>query len=193
MLTGSIHKFTDEEIVILIREGQEQAHFTILYDRYYKKVLDKCYSMTKSKTMAEDLTQDIMVKAMEKLNQFMGKSSFSTWIYAITYNHCIEYLRNHKRIKFEDWSEMLDLPEETTDEDIEQVLELKEERLALLLELLKPEDKAIILLKYDEGFSIKNIMPILNLESESAAKMRLNRAKKRLIALYKRFYPVIES
>lgn len=185
-----VSTLTDEALVELILKENNNAHFSILFLRYKEKIRGKCYSMTKSRSVSDDLVQDIMLKIMEKLALFKGKSTFSTWIYAITYNHCIEYLRQHKRIKYDDWADSIEIPDQVTEADIENVMELRSERLLLLLEMLKPEDKAIILLKYKESFDLKRIMFILSIEGESAAKMRLNRAKRRLVAFYNQFYPV---
>jgi RNA polymerase sigma factor (sigma-70 family) len=185
--------FTDEQLVAKILKERNNDHFSILFLRYKEKIRAKCYSMTKSNSVSDDLLQDIMLKVMEKLNLFEGRSSFSTWLYAITYNHCIEYLRQNKRIKYEDWAESIEIPEEISEADIENVLELKSERLQLLLEMLKPEDKALILLKYKEDFDLKKIMYILSFSGESATKMRLNRAKKRLVAFYNQFYSALED
>jgi RNA polymerase sigma factor (sigma-70 family) len=184
---------SDEEIIKEILSEGNSALFNDLFKRYQEKVMNKCFSMTKSRTVSEDLVQDIMIKAMEKLDTFKGKAKFSTWIYAITYNHCIQYLRDNKRLKFDDWAQNLEIPDEVTEEDVEDILDLKSERLTLLLEMLKPEDKALILLKYNEGFDLKKIMYILSLDGESGVKMRLSRAKKRLVALYNQFYPVMDD
>ncbi|MFT5511839.1 MAG: DNA-directed RNA polymerase specialized sigma24 family protein [Bacteroidia bacterium] len=70
-----------------------------------------------------------------------------------------------------------------------QILDIRKERLTLLLEMLKPEDKTIIVLKYWEGMDLESIRYILNIESIPALKMRLLRARKRLRAIYYRFHP----
>ena len=183
---------SDEEIILEIVELGNSELSNELCNRYNNKVFAKCYGMTKSKTVSEDLRQDIMLKVLEKIQQFKGKSSFSTWLYSITYNHCIEYLRIHKRIKFNDLEKYLNISQEFSEREIEDIMELKEERIQFLLEMLRPEDKAILLMKYVEGFDLKRIMIITKTPGESAIKMRLNRAKKRLLGLYNQFYPVFK-
>lgn len=178
---------SDEQLIDLYLNTNKQSAIQELCNRYDKKILSKCYSMTKSKDIAEDLRQDIMLKMIDKLGSFKGLSSFSTWLYSITYNHCIEHLRKYKRVRFDDLKDLLEIPEEVADEEIEEVFELRLERINFLLELLKPEDKAILLMKYHEGFDLKRIMEVTGIAGMSAAKMRLNRAKTRLIALYNKF------
>jgi RNA polymerase sigma factor (sigma-70 family) len=179
---------TDSEIIEKILASDDRKLFAILYDRYVAKVRKRCRSLVHNSEVSEDLVQDIFIKAIENLPRFRSASSFSTWLYSITYNHCIEYLRNNKRIRFDSWEESIDLPDEVEDEEIEQILALRKERIILLLEMLKPEDKAILLLKYHEGLRIKSIMEILKISGESAAKMKINRAKKRLVALYQEMF-----
>ena len=83
--------------------------------------------------------------------------------------------------------DLLDIPEEVADGEIEAILQLRLDRISFLLELLKPEDKAILLMKYKEGYDLKRIMEISQISGISATKMRLKRAKSRLIALYNKF------
>lgn len=186
-------KLSDQELIEKIVDENDSVYFAELFSRYREKVYNKCYSMVKRKSVADDLVQDVMVKAMTKMPTFQKKSSFSTWLYSITYNHCIEYLKRHRRVQFQDWEETLDIPEEAADDDVREVLDLKSSRLTLLLEMLVPQDKALILLKYQEGFDLKKIMYILSLDGESATKMRISRAKKRLLALYSQFYNALEE
>lgn len=186
-------QLTDLELIERFKADKDNRYFGELFSRYKDKVYGKCLTMVKRKQTAEDLTQDILIKTMEKIGSFKGNASFSTWLYSITYNQCIEFLRQTRRLQFDDWADSLDFPEEIEENEIEEILDLKSSRLTLLLEILTPQDKALILLKYQEGFDLKKIMHILSLDGESATKMRLNRAKKRLVAVYKQFYDSVED
>ncbi len=88
----------DDEIINRIVNDDASKYFDILYKRYYSKVLDKCYSFVKNKQLALELTEDIFSKVFEKLATFQQRSSFSSWLYSITYNHCIDYLREKKKL-----------------------------------------------------------------------------------------------
>ncbi|MFT7612912.1 MAG: RNA polymerase sigma factor (sigma-70 family) [Parvicellaceae bacterium] len=185
-------EYTDEQLVELIING-ESKYFGSLYERYREKVYSKCLGMTHNAIIAEDHTQDILMKAMQALTTYKGDAKFSTWLYSITYNHCIDYLRKHKRIRFDDWAELLEIPEENNEEEVIKIMELHKERLTLLLELLKPADKAIIILKYWEGMELERIQYILSIDSMPALKMKLLRARKRLRAFHNKFHPVIKA
>ena len=168
-------------------KGDEfSKYFTILYKRYHQKVLDKCYSFVKNRSLAEELAEDIFAKVFEKLSTFRQKSSFSSWLYAITYNHCIDYLREKKRISYPDWSRENELPEIMDDGD-EVIEDISYEHLMEIFELIHPEEKALLFMKYKEDIPMRQIASSLRI-SEDAAKMRLKRARTRVLYLYTQKY-----
>ncbi|MBU2650117.1 MAG: RNA polymerase sigma factor [Bacteroidetes bacterium] len=179
--------FRDEEIIrSILREGMSHK-YSILYKKYYQRVLDKCYTMVKNKEKARELAQEIFAKAFEMLGTFQGRSSFSSWLYSITYNHCIDYLRIQKKISYPDWDRDNVLPDifEPVEEDFS---ETDYDMLMKILDKIHPEEKALLLMKYQDGISIHNISTALRI-SESAAKMRLKRAKARVLYLYREMKP----
>ena len=174
----------DDELISLINKKADDSskYFELLYKRYYPKVLDKCYSFVKNKNIAEELTEDIFVKTFEKLSSFKQKSSFSSWLYSITYNHCIDYLREKKKLHYPNWSRDNEIPE-IIDETEEPIEDITYDKLLIVLELIHPEEKALLLMKYKDDLSMKQIGTALRI-SEDAAKMRLKRARTRVIYLY---------
>lgn len=176
-----VSSLTDKELIFKIRNENASKYFKILYDRYYTKVLDKCYSFVKNKELAAELAEDILSKVYEKLPSFKQLSSFSSWLYSITYNHCIDYLREKKKMHYPSWNMEHQLPEIIDEE--EAVDEVNYDELLLLLEKIHPEEKALILMKYKDDLSMKQIGTALRI-SEDAAKMRLKRAKARVLYLY---------
>lgn len=182
--SNEFQNLTDEELVEKIVNTKNDILFGILYERYSHLVYNKCYGFTKTRVEAEDLTQDVFVKLFQKLSSFQGKAKFSTWLYAFTYNMCVDYINKHvlkkvstNDIDVEDYS-LLQI--EVADSSL---FLLKEKTLKKALEVIAPEDKMILLLKYQDDFSIKHIMTVLEI-SQSAVKMRLKRAKARLIEAY---------
>lgn len=176
----------DEVIVSQIVCDQRRDLYGILYKRYHTKVFDKCYSILKDKNLAEEFVHDIFSKVFEKLDGFKGLSSFSSWLYAITYNQCIEYLRVKNKIHYPDWNRKNEIPE-IIDEEEENFVDIRYERLSNILDMIHPEEKALLLMKYKDNISIKLIGSALKI-SESAAKMRIKRAKARVIYLYNKLY-----
>lgn len=176
---------TDEELVAIICRDKNTVLFGQLYDRYESKVYNKCFGFVKSKDQAMDLTQDIFLQVFTKLNSFKGNSSFSTWLYALTYNLCANFVSrdreskiNKNAEKIEDYEQHLKI--EVSDNSLFQ---MRTGKLHKALELLDPQDKAILLLKYQDDVSIKELETLLHL-GESAVKMRLKRAKARVTEAY---------
>ncbi len=176
---------SDEELVQKIVDKKDSMMFGVLYDRYSKMVYNKCYGFSKSQKEAEDLTQDIFLMLFVKLGSFKGKSKFSTWLYSFTYNFCVNYVNRDKGRKISDKANTIEdteykLSVEITDENL---LDLQVEKLKNALELIEPEEKTLLLLKYQDGVSIRELESLMEISS-SAIKMRLKRAKARVIETY---------
>jgi RNA polymerase sigma-70 factor (ECF subfamily) len=96
---ASVHEGpSDDELVLKAQQGDVHA-FDQLVERYHGKIYGLTYNMTSNREDAEDLTQEIFIKAFEALPRFKGKSSFYTWLYRIGVNKTINYRkkRNRKR------------------------------------------------------------------------------------------------
>jgi RNA polymerase sigma factor (sigma-70 family) len=180
-------QLSDIQIIDLILKENKSILFELLYDRYQKKVLDKCYSLVKDKALAREFTLEIFEKVYEKLTSFKGNSSFSSWLYAITYNHCIEYLRHKKKLHYPEWNRNYELPEVIDDIAEEDITGIKYDRLMKVLDCIHPEEKALLLLKYQDNIPLKLIQKTFRI-SESAAKMRIKRARARVLHVYGEMY-----
>ncbi len=186
MKSDHFRSLKDEEIVsILIKENNNDL-FQVIYDRYSKKVRDKCYGLLKNKELADDAVQNVFERTFEKLKSFKGNSSFSSWLYSITYNYCIDFLRLKNKLHYPEWNNNNELPE-IIDESEEDLTEINYQRLMKILDLIHPEEKALLLMKYNDEIPISHIGKSLRI-SESAAKMRIKRARARVVYLYKREY-----
>lgn len=173
---------SDEQLVEkIITEGKSEL-FQILYNRYFPKVKDKCYSFLKNKNQSDEFANDILSKAYEKLNSFKGKAHFSSWLYSISYNTIIDYLRKKKQLHYPNWNQENELPE-IIDETDTEMNELSYDKLMEVFEKIHPEEKALLLMKYQDLLSLREIAATLSV-SEDAAKMRLKRARARVVYLY---------
>lgn len=180
-------KITDEELVFEIVRTNNTELFATLYDRFSSVVYNKCYGFSKSKEEVEDLMHDVFVRLFVKLKTFKGDSKFSTWLYSFTYNFCVNYVQRNSHKKKEKVTIVTDQIKENNDsfEEIEDanLLELKSAKLAKALSLIDPSDKMILLMKYQDDKSIKEIKEVLNI-GESAVKMRVKRAKAKVVKVY---------
>lgn len=196
MTEDAIHSLTDEALVEAIVKTNDTMLFEVLYDRYASMVYNKCYGFANGVDEAKDLTQDVFLRVFVKLASFKGKSKFSTWLYAFTYNHCVNYVTRNTAKKLEKQSvssESIDI--QNIGEEVDSTREFENMRLDKLkevMELISPEEKMILLLKYEDNLTIKELSEALDI-GESAVKMRLKRAKEKLVHKYDNYMKDGES
>lgn len=167
----------DAEVIQNYLKNHAPLCFNILYNRYAGKIYAKCIAMLKDEVLAQDATQEIFIKVFTNLSKFGGKSKFSTWVFSITYNYCIDFIRKKKKLKAIFSDEMEKAPDLAEEEISDKVLlEMELDQLKEVLESIPVGDKAILLMKYLEGMSIKEIADAID-KTESAIKMKIKRAK----------------
>jgi RNA polymerase sigma factor (sigma-70 family) len=174
---------TGEIIRKILDEGRSDC-YSILYDRFQPKVYQKCLTLLKDKSLANEFSNDILVKAFENLKRVKNTSAFSSWLYVLSTNYCIDHLRSKNKLHYPSWNLENEIPD-IIDESSEILPEINYDDLMLVMEKVHPEEKALILMKYQDDLSLKEIGKSLRI-TEDAAKMRLKRARSRLIYLYKK-------
>lgn len=174
----------DNDLVAHIVATNNTELFGLLYDRHAPRVYNKCLVFLHDPMEAQDLTHDIFVHLFIKLRTFKGNSKFTTWLYSLTYNYCVNYVqRDREKVhKKEEIREDLLEPVEGNISD-EQLFQLRLDKIQRAMREIAPEERALLIMKYQDDFSIKEIMEALEI-NESAAKMRLKRAKSRLMEVY---------
>ena len=170
--------FSDSELMQQIVSG-DQAAFSELYQRYKGRMYYYFYRMLgNSAELANDFLQELFLKLIEKPESYNSAYSFSTWLYSIANNMCKnEYRRNGIRQEYQlsEASEpKLDFLNETSIDP-----DLVIEKIFQTLDLLGEEHRSAFLLRYREGFSIREVAEILSLP-EGTVKSRLFYAKKML-------------
>ncbi|OIN57763.1 RNA polymerase sigma factor [Arsenicibacter rosenii] len=173
-----MEKLTDEELVHLFMTTRENKYFTNLYKRYHNKILKKClYYAAGNYSEAEDLTHNIFIRMLEKLDTFRHEARFSTWLMSITVNYCLDHSRLKRKliVTFQDLYPMADYIG-NGDTDLTDFINY---RLQRAINRLEEMERTLLVQKYQEGQSIRLLATQYAL-SESAVKMRLKRAKERL-------------
>jgi RNA polymerase sigma-70 factor (ECF subfamily) len=172
---------SDSEIISIVLKGDHNA-YALLVERYKSYVFTLTFRFTKNREDAEEVSQDIFVKAYRSLADFKGTAKFSTWLYTIVNTTCITFLRK-KRL------DVRSLDDERTFEvadsqdsgfkanQVEQKSRLNMVNQAIAM--LNPDDAEIITLFYKNEQSLEEISQILGVEV-NAAKVRLHRARARL-------------
>lgn len=180
----------EQELTIIrrVQHGDTEA-FSMLVAAYEKNVFNVALQMTGNREDAQDMAQEAFLKAYTSLSSFRGDSRFSSWLYRIVSNVCLDYLRRQNRrpkssLTVEDdegETVELDIPDES--QSPEALLERKLTREAVRrgLRELPPEQRQILLLREIQGLSYDEIAEAMDLEP-GTVKSRIFRARKKLCA-----------
>lgn len=189
MSQQAAHKeLSDTDVVRLYLQTQRSDYFSILYHRYASKVFGKCISILKDYDEAKDAVQEIFVKIMMNLANFGERAQFSTWIYSITYNYCIDIIRKKKKEKTLFTDDIERAPDVAAEEVPDEfLLEMEVKHLKTVLEMLPTGDRMILLMKYQDDMSIRDISEVLD-KTESAVKMKIKRAKHKAQELFNKMF-----
>jgi RNA polymerase sigma-70 factor (ECF subfamily) len=160
----------------------------MIYRKYADKVFGKCIALLREEALAQDAMQEVFMKIFLNLSNFNEKSQFSTWIYSITYNYCIDLIRKGKKTKNMFTDDMERAASVADDVSDSMLMEMEVKKLKVVLEKIPVDDHAILLMKYQDDMSIKDISENLD-KTESAVKMKLKRAKEKAVMVYKELYP----
>jgi RNA polymerase sigma factor (sigma-70 family) len=172
----------DEDIIRLVIEGDSELYSEII-DRYSSKVYSTAYSYTHSQEEAKDLVQEILIKTYNNLKSFKADSKFSTWLYRVAVNTCIDWSRKRKSkavmtvMSFED-TDIFEII--TTDAEGPEELLLRQENVEVVRNAVGdlPEIyKTVLILYYFEELQVQEICNILDIPRKTI-ETRLYRAKK---------------
>ncbi len=173
----------DQVYINKILDGDTNA-FTVLVDRYKDLVYTLSMRMMKNREEAEEVAQDTFIKTYSSLNKFKGDSKFSTWIYRVAYNTCLDRLKKNKRQQYTlAIDEYTEHQVKTLDNALDQI-EAKEKQQAIqnCLELLPSEDSFLLTLYYFEELSLDEISKIVGLKANNV-KVKIFRSRKKLATI----------
>ena len=173
---------TDKEIIHRVLIGEQQL-YAELVNRYQNFVFTLALRYTPVREDAEEIAQDVFVKAFRALKDFRGDSKFSTWLYSIVNSTSITFLRKKKldtqSLDQEHVFEAAD-NQETSGMGANQVeVKSKVEMVNKAIQLLSPDDAKLITLFYKAEQSLDEIAKILGIEANTV-KVKLHRARTRL-------------
>lgn len=177
---------TNDQILInQIIAGDTNA-FTLLVDRYKDLVFTLALRMLKNREEAEEVSQDTFIKTYRSLHKFKGDSKFSTWIYKVAYNSCLDQIKkNKKHLNNVEINEFTEHQVKTMDNAFDALVE--EERNQLIqdcLQLLPSDDSFLLTLYYFEEQSLDEIANIVGLTANNV-KVKIFRSRKKLAHILK--------
>ena len=171
----------DNEIISEVLNGNQQA-YALLVNRYQNYVFTLCLRIVKGREDAEEVAQDVFIKAYKYLADFRGAAKFTTWLYTIVNNTCISFLRKKKLDIHSLDNEKVFEVADSQDSGMRANLVEQKSRISMVNEaigLLNPADAEIITLFYKAEQSLEETAQVLGIEV-NAAKVRLHRARTRL-------------
>ncbi len=183
------NQHTDEELVRSIVKGSEKA-FDELYGRYAVKMHTYFYhTMGKNNALANDFTQELFIRIIEKGKLFDPQKRFSSWVYAIAGNMCKNEFRRIKRHTISglpDDAEQRMVANSSSDSDYDQAV--FDKYLYKALDNMEPQHRECFLLRYQQELSIKEISEIMDCP-EGTVKSRLYYTMKKLSEKLEYFKP----
>jgi len=181
-----MERFTDEELVERCQTAEGSAakepFLNALFQRHHTKVASWCYHITGDMNSAVDLAQEIFVKVFQGIDRFRRGSKFTTWLYSITRNRCLDELRAKKR----QVEEISDLPDEIADwsrESADSAIE-RDESGKLMRQLIRDSldetETKVMTLHYVHELPLKAVSRMLRLTNDSGAKAYIVSARRKL-------------
>jgi RNA polymerase sigma-70 factor (ECF subfamily) len=171
----------DEEIISRILTG-EQSAFAILVEKYQNYVFTLVLRFTESREDAEEIAQDVFVKAYRSLADFRGDSKFSTWLFTITRTTCLSFLRKKKLDTLSLDNERTGLQVENRESGFNANLVEQKSRhnmLSQAISMLSVDDAQVLNLFYKAEQTLEEIGKIMRLDPNTV-KVKLHRARQRL-------------
>lgn len=178
-------KINDLESVKQILNGDIQR-FANLVDGHKDLVFTLALRMVKNKEEAEEIAQDSFIKAYNNLSRFKGDAKFSSWLYRITYNTCLDWIKKNNKRNALTGSIDKNIYYLSVPDDASEKIELEEQNniITECLQRLPAADSFLISLYYYEELSLHEIATIVS-SSVSNVKVRLFRIRKKLAGILK--------
>lgn len=182
-------KEEEELLVARVRNGESDAYEKLVLENQ-KKVYNLALRMVGNEDDAFDMSQEAFIKAYHSILSFRGECRFSVWLYRLTTNVCLDFLRaegrrSHVSLSYEDDGDKdreLEIPDERFSPETEAERQELREAVNCGLQKLPTDYRTILLLREIDGLSYEEIGQALDLE-KGTVKSRIFRARKRLCAI----------
>jgi len=168
----------DGRIIEACQQG-DRAAFQLLFETYKDKVFSIAVYSSGDRSLADDITQQIFLKLFTAIRQFRGDSEFTTWLYRLVVNACLDERRRRRRLL--PWGETVEMRKTGERKPQEKQYARREvsEAVQAAIAELKPKFRLPILLKYIEGLSYEEIASVMGCSKGTVAS-RLNRGHSQL-------------
>ena len=192
---GKAEPGSERRLIERAQKGDHEA-FRVLVEQHQRRVFAVIAHLMRRPADVEDIAQQVFLKAYLALPRFDFRAAFSTWLYRNAVNECYDFLRRHRSQKAGGATEVelaepgdWDRLEVEASESGGRIVRRAEARELVdsLLGRLPEEDQGLVALRELEGFSIQEISQLTKMK-ENTVKVRLFRARQRLVEIHRRFY-----
>jgi RNA polymerase sigma-70 factor (ECF subfamily) len=189
-----LRELSDEALVASCRSERGQARRELtdeLFQRYYERVGRWCFRITGDRDSAADLGQEVFAKAWRHLDSFSGSSKFSTWLYSIMRNECLNAVKSRRNQRTHpDTDDVLDTIESAGIDPETAVSNeaLRRNLRALLTAALDETERNVFTLHYAGDMPLDTITRLLKLTNASGAKAFIVSAKRKLTRAVERLH-----
>ena len=171
----------DNYYIARVLEGKT-SDYACLIDKYKVMIFTLAFRITGNREDAEEVAQDVFLKAFNGLKEFRGTSRFSTWLYKIAYNQSVSYIRKKRPdiVSYDSLAGGINELQGEMEMNHEQLDNIPVEYIKQAFEKLEETDRAVLTLFYQDDLSVKEISNVTGL-SVSNVKIKLFRGRKKLI------------
>lgn len=173
---------TDKEFIAGLKR-KDQFVFKEFYDKFHLMVFRTCIGFVNNQEEAEEIVQDVFVEAYFSIDKFKGKAKLSTWLYRITFNKSLNFLRKKKTQSFIKRIESfwgIDMPDDGNSNELEAEKQAQIEQLQEAIESLPDAQRKVFILHKFNELPYKDISEVEDI-TVSAVESLMYRAKKNLI------------
>jgi RNA polymerase sigma-70 factor (ECF subfamily) len=172
---------SDEQLIAAAaREGSDGPAFSALVARHRDRVWRICFRLMGNEHDAQDAAQEVLVRLFVERARFEGRSKFTTWLHGIALRTCLALRRSRGRRQRRESAADGAALDRQADRHAPPAPGLAEEVMKLL-DCLSEEDRALVILKYAEGYEHDDLAEMFGL-GISACKMRISRAREKVLA-----------
>lgn len=186
----NIDTHSDEALVFLLRSAVDQQTvddlFGELFRRYQARVTQWCYRIVREPDSVPDMVQEVFLRAFRRLCTYRGNSRFSTWLFVITRNHCLNALKKRETEPVEDGEMMPDDLPGTNGQEIHLAMERDQHfrnMWRVIQSTLTPKEVRVLALHYGHGLPLAVITRQMMLSNQSGAKAYIVNARRKLKAV----------
>jgi len=182
MIPSKLRELSLDSLITTYQTSKCNLCWGEIYTRCYPNLFSYCRKLTRDNDDAYDSAIDSFIKASEKIPHLKSAELFPNWLFRIAHNLCMDRMRKTKKERTYSLDDSFDLMDDTSEQEYRLEKEVLLQQLQSFLESIEPKNKEILVAKYIDNKSISEIKSTLGV-SESAVKMRLSRARKKIASM----------